>query len=158
MTLRQGKKKSNRALFICKCFHLTKIIYLWNWNLKVWENKSERPVDALAVKTSLTDSVTDNLKSRDASASKKIIEQIIWWRFHLAEIKWVVFLNQEKNWTNVELCWFRDTSEFLKLSKILEIKPYTLFHLPLNTCNYEQQTVNWKKIHTFARWHFKNVI
>ena len=35
------------------------------------ENTSERPVDALAVKTSLTDSVTDNLKSRDASASKK---------------------------------------------------------------------------------------
>ena len=37
-------------------------------------NKSERPVDALAVKNinhSLTHSVTDNLKSRDASASKK---------------------------------------------------------------------------------------
>ena len=40
-----------------------------------WWNKSERPVDALAVKKisithSLTHSVTDNLKSRDASASK----------------------------------------------------------------------------------------
>ena len=32
--------------------------------------KSERPVDALAVKTSITDSLTDNFKSRDVSASK----------------------------------------------------------------------------------------
>ena len=37
------------------------------------KNKSERPVDALAVKKgeSLTHSLTNNLKSRDASASKK---------------------------------------------------------------------------------------
>ena len=36
------------------------------------KNKSERPVDALAVKKyqSLTESLSDNLKSRDASASK----------------------------------------------------------------------------------------
>ena len=35
-------------------------------------NNSERPVDALAVEKSyITHSVTDNLKSRDASASKK---------------------------------------------------------------------------------------
>ena len=33
-------------------------------------NNSEKPVDALAVKK-VTDSVSDNLKSRDASASKK---------------------------------------------------------------------------------------
>ena len=33
-------------------------------------NNSERPVDALAVKK-VTHSLTDNLKSRDASASKK---------------------------------------------------------------------------------------
>ena len=33
-------------------------------------NKSERPVDALAVKK-VNYSVADNLKSRDASASKK---------------------------------------------------------------------------------------
>ena len=32
--------------------------------------KSERPVDALAVKTLITHSLTDNFKSRDASASK----------------------------------------------------------------------------------------
>ena len=40
------------------------------------ENKSERPVDALSVKNinhSLTDSPTDNLKSRDASASKNMV-------------------------------------------------------------------------------------
>ena len=36
------------------------------------ENKSERPVDALAVKN-INYWATDNLKSRDASASKK------WW-------------------------------------------------------------------------------
>ena len=38
------------------------------------KNKSERPVDALAVKKyhSLTESLSDNLKSRDASASKNI--------------------------------------------------------------------------------------
>ena len=43
------------------------------------ENNFERPVDALAVKKgeSLTDSVTDNLKSRDASASKKSILPIL---------------------------------------------------------------------------------
>ena len=40
------------------------------WSLQIIGNKSERLVDALAVKTSLTDSLTDNLKSRDASASK----------------------------------------------------------------------------------------
>ena len=34
-------------------------------------NNSERPVDALAVKK-VTDSLTHNLKSRDASASKNI--------------------------------------------------------------------------------------
>ena len=33
------------------------------------KNKSERPVDALAVKKG--ESLSDNLKSRDASASKK---------------------------------------------------------------------------------------
>ena len=40
------------------------------------ENKSERPVDALAVKKhqSLTDSLSDNFKSRDASASKNCSE------------------------------------------------------------------------------------
>ena len=41
------------------------------------KNKSERPVDALAVKNiyhSLTDSVTDNFKSRDASASNLKID------------------------------------------------------------------------------------
>ena len=32
-------------------------------------NNSERPVDALAIKK-VTDSLSDNLKSRDASASK----------------------------------------------------------------------------------------
>ena len=37
-------------------------------NLK--KNNPERPVDALAEKTSMTDSLTDNFKSRDASASK----------------------------------------------------------------------------------------
>ena len=36
------------------------------------QNNSERPVDALAEKTLMTHSLTDNLKSRDASASKKI--------------------------------------------------------------------------------------
>ena len=35
------------------------------------KNNSERPVDALAVKT-VNHSLTDNLKSRDASASKKL--------------------------------------------------------------------------------------
>ena len=34
------------------------------------KNSSERPVDALAIKK-VNDSLTDNLKSRDASASKK---------------------------------------------------------------------------------------
>ena len=38
-------------------------------NLK--KNNPERPVDALAEKTLMTHSLTDNLKSRDASASKK---------------------------------------------------------------------------------------
>ena len=37
------------------------------------KKKSERPVDALAEKTLMTHSLTDNLKSRDASASKKSI-------------------------------------------------------------------------------------
>ena len=37
-----------------------------------FEKKSERPVDALAVKN-INDSLTDNLKSRDASASKNTI-------------------------------------------------------------------------------------
>ena len=37
-------------------------------------NNSERPVDALAVKK-VNDSLTDNLKSRDASASKNIRKQ-----------------------------------------------------------------------------------
>ena len=36
------------------------------------ENNSERPVDALAVKK-VNYSVTDNLKSRDASASKNVL-------------------------------------------------------------------------------------
>ena len=36
--------------------------------------KSERPVDALALKTLMTHSVTDNFKSRDASASKKTFQ------------------------------------------------------------------------------------
>ena len=36
-----------------------------------WKNNSVRPVDALAVKK-VNHSVTDNLKSRDASASKKV--------------------------------------------------------------------------------------
>ena len=38
--------------------------------------KSERPVDALAVKirkTLMTDSLTDNFKSGDASASKNVV-------------------------------------------------------------------------------------
>ena len=34
-------------------------------------NNSERPVDALAVKN-INDRLTDNLKSRDASASKNV--------------------------------------------------------------------------------------
>ena len=40
------------------------------------KNKSERPVDALAVKirkTLMTDSLTDNFKSGDASASKNVV-------------------------------------------------------------------------------------
>ena len=37
------------------------------------KKKSERPVDALAVKKS--DSLTVNFKSRDASASKKLFEK-----------------------------------------------------------------------------------
>ena len=36
------------------------------------QNNSERPVDALAIKK-VTDSLSDNLKSRDASASKRRI-------------------------------------------------------------------------------------
>ena len=46
-------------------------------NFELYENNSERPVDALAVRKgeSLTDSVSDNLKSRDASASKKNLPQ-----------------------------------------------------------------------------------
>ena len=36
-----------------------------------WKNNSVRPVDALAVKK-VNHSVTDNLKSRDASASKNV--------------------------------------------------------------------------------------
>ena len=36
-----------------------------------YSNNSERPVDALAVKKG--ESLTDNLKSRDASASKKVL-------------------------------------------------------------------------------------
>ena len=41
-------------------------------NAGVRKNNSERPVDALAEKgESLTHSLTDNLKSRDASASNK---------------------------------------------------------------------------------------
>ena len=44
--------------------------------LLFYNNKSERPVDALAIKKyeSLTHSLTDNFKSRDASASKKQFE------------------------------------------------------------------------------------
>ena len=53
-----------------------------------------------------------------------------------------VFEPGKKSLTNVELFWLRDTLAFSKLSKKEEIKPYALFHLPLNTCNYEQQTVN----------------
>ena len=45
-----------------KCAHVFFFIF-------VLEKKSERPVDALAVKK--RDPLTDNLKSRDASASKK---------------------------------------------------------------------------------------
>ena len=39
-------------------------------SIGICENNSKRPVDALAVKTSMTDSLTNNFKSRDASASK----------------------------------------------------------------------------------------
>ena len=39
-------------------------------NRQMWKNNSERPVDALAVKK-MNDWLTHNLKSRDASASKK---------------------------------------------------------------------------------------
>ena len=47
-----------------------------------YNNNSKRPVDALAEKhILLTHSVTDNLKSRDACASKKYVEKritILW--------------------------------------------------------------------------------
>ena len=42
-----------------------------NWDNKDQNNKSERPVDALAVKN-VNYSLSDNLKSRDASASKNL--------------------------------------------------------------------------------------
>ena len=51
-----GEKDFPRELLVAKLF---------------WENNSKRPVDALAQKTLMTHSLTDNLKSRDASASKK---------------------------------------------------------------------------------------
>ena len=49
------------------------VVQLHLMHIKLLNKKSERPVDALAVKKYhlLTDCLTDNLKSRDASASKK---------------------------------------------------------------------------------------